>query len=192
LSFLARNWWLVALRGGAAVVFGLATFLWPEVSLLVLVLLFGAYAVVDGVFLLASAYRTAQRRERWWPQALQGVAGIAAGGIALAWPGIAALALVYLIAAWAFVTGVLEVFAAVRLRRVLTNEWILALAGVLAIVFALGVAIFPSAGALAIVWVIGAWAIIFGVLLMALSLRLRDLESMDRSRGGVQPQARAA
>lgn len=174
LETLTRHWWVLAVRGGAAVLFGLLALIWPHITVLALVLLFGAYALVDGVLASYAALtgrRGAEGRRGWL--ALEGVAGVLAGIGAVVWPGITALALLYLIAAWALVTGVAEIAAAIRLRREMKGEWLLALSGVLSIVFGLLAVVFPAAGALAVVWLIGAYAIVFGVALLVLAFRLR-------------------
>jgi uncharacterized membrane protein HdeD (DUF308 family) len=168
---LARYWWAVALRGLLAVLFGLAAFLWPGITLVSLVLLFGAYALVDGIFAIVAAFRARE----WWPLLLEGVAGIAAGVATFLWPGITALALLYLIAAWAIITGILEIVAAIRLRRVIENEWWLALGGVASIILGVVMVAAPGAGALGLVWAIGAYALLFGVIMIALGFRLRGL-----------------
>ena len=172
---LARNWWAVALRGAAALIFGILTAVWPEISLAALVLLFGIYAIVDGTFNVISAVRERQGERRWWALLLEGVVSIGAGVFTLAVPGLTALALVYVIAGWAIVTGVLEIAAAAMLRRQVHGEWRLVLSGVLSLILGVMVAIWPGAGALAIVLWIGAYAILFGVLLIALGFRLRRL-----------------
>ena len=171
---LARNWWAVLLRGIAAVLFGIFTFFAPGISLAALVLVYGAYALVDGVFSIVSAIRRRGSTDRWWVLLLSGIAGIAAGLITLFWPGITAIALLYLIAAWALVTGLMEIIAAVRLRKVITGEWLLALSGILSIALGVVLALFPAPGALAVVLWIGAYAIVFGSVLIALSFRLRS------------------
>src|SRR6266403_265158 len=148
---LARNWWVVLLRGIAAIVFGIITFVAPAISFAALVFIFGAYALVDGVLAVVSAIRWRGATDRWWVLLLEGLAGIAAGVVTFIWPGISALALLYVIAAWALVTGVLEIAAAIRLRKIITGEWLLALIGILSIVIGVMLALFPSAGALALV-----------------------------------------
>jgi uncharacterized membrane protein HdeD (DUF308 family) len=175
MEALARNWWVLVVRGVLAVVFGILAFVLPGVTVTALVILFGAFMLVDGVFALVSAWRRAERRMSWWPFVFEGLAGIAIGIITFFWPEITAFALLYLIAAWAFATGVLEIFAAVRLRKEIRGEWLLALIGVASIVFALLVVIFPGEGAVAIVWAIGAYAVVFGILLVVLGLRLRRI-----------------
>ena len=180
LDVLTRYWWAVALRGALAVVFGLVALVWPGVTIIVLVALFGAYVLVDGVIALGAAVFGGPRpaRRRGW-LIFEAVTGIAAGVITFVWPGITALALLMVIAAWAVITGVVEIVAAVRLRRELEGEWLLAVSGVASIVFGLLLAIRPSAGAVAVVWLIGAYAILFGAVLVALGLRLRKLHHGD-------------
>ena len=180
---LARNWWAVLLRGVAGILFGIATFFAPGISLAVLVLLFGAYALVDGVLILVSALRNRATDENWWVVLLEGIAGVIAGVATFVWPGITALALLYVITAWALVTGALEIATAIRLRKVIDHEWLLVLSGIASIGFGILLAMFPGAGALAVVLWIGAYAIVFGVLLIALGFRLR---SWDRS-GSLHP-----
>jgi uncharacterized membrane protein HdeD (DUF308 family) len=170
---LSRNWWVFLLRGLAGILFGIITFLAPAISLAALVLVFGAYALADGVLSIVAAARR-RGEARWGMLLLEGVAGIAVGVFTLLWPGITAISLLYLIAAWAIVTGVLELIAAVRLRKEIKGEWVLALGGIVSIAFGVLVALLPGAGALAVVILIGAYALVFGVLLVVLSFRLRS------------------
>ena len=170
---LSHNWWAVVLRGVLGLLFGIITFFAPGLSLAALVTLYGAYALVDGVFAIVSAVRR-RGTERWGMLLLEGIAGIAAGLVTLVWPGITAIALLYLIAAWSLFTGIMEVVAAVRLRKVITGEWMLGLSGVLSIGFGLLLMLFPGVGALAVVLWIGAYAIMFGALLIGLGFRLRS------------------
>ncbi len=174
-SHLARNWWLVVLRGVIAIIFGILVVLRPGITVLALTIFFGAYALVDGFFAVIAALTHHTGSQRWWVLLLEGVAGIAAGILTFVWPGLTALVLLYFIAAWALVTGVLEIVGAIELRREITNEWLLVLSGIASVLFGLLLAIFPRAGALAIVWLIGAYAIVFGILLLALGLRLRGI-----------------
>lgn len=170
---LTRNWWVVLLRGIAGVSFGVATMFAPEISLLVLVLMFGAYALGDGILALVTAMRRAGD-DRWWVLLLQGLAGIGAGVATLLWPGITALVLLYLIAGWALVTGGFELAAAIRLRKVIEREWLLALSGIASIVLGVVLMLAPGPGALALVLWIGACALVSGTLLMVLAFRLRS------------------
>jgi uncharacterized membrane protein HdeD (DUF308 family) len=172
LDTLARNWWLFLLRGIAGIAFGLITFFAPGISLAALVLLFGAYALADGVFAIWSAIRR-HGEDRWWVLLLQGLLGIAAAAVTLLWPGITALALLFVIAAWALVTGVLEIAVAIRLRKAITNEWLLVLSGIASVVLGVLLMLNPGPGALVVVLWIGAYALVTGALLVGLSLRLR-------------------
>ena len=177
LAALAKGWWLVVLRGVLAIAFGLLAALLPSLTLFALVMMFGAYALVEGVFNLIAAFRRAGGERPWWALVLEGLVSIAAGVVAFVLPGLTALALVYLIAAWAMLTGILEIVAAVKLRQKIRGEWWLALSGVLSVAFGVLVMLFPGAGALALVLWIAAYAIIFGVLLIALGVRLRGLST---------------
>jgi uncharacterized membrane protein HdeD (DUF308 family) len=173
LALLAKNWWLVALRGIAAILFGVLAAIVPGLTLALLVMLFGAYALIEGGFNVVAAVRGATGGRAWWALLLEGLVSLAAGVVAFIMPGLTALALVYLIAAWAVFTGILEIAAAVRLRKHITGEWWLALTGVLSIAFGVLVAFFPGAGALAMVLWIGAYSIVFGILLLAVAFKLR-------------------
>jgi uncharacterized membrane protein HdeD (DUF308 family) len=173
VAVITLSWSALALRGVLAVIFGILVFAWPGISLAVLVLFFGANALIDGVLAIVAAVRGSVSGARWWGMLLQGILGIATGIITFVWPGLTALVLLYFIAAWAIVIGVFEIAAAIRLRKEIQGEWLLALRGVLAIVF--GVILFanPGAGALAVVWLIGAFSIALGVLNLVLAFRLR-------------------
>jgi uncharacterized membrane protein HdeD (DUF308 family) len=174
---LAREWWVVALRGVAGILFGILAFVWPGITLLALVIVFGAYMLVDGVLALTLAIRFRHERERWPMLLLEGILGIAIGILSFAWPGITALAWLFTIAAWAIVTGVLEIVFAIRLRKVIKGEIFVALTGVASILFGIGLVLMPLAGLLVWAWLVGAYAIATGVLLVALALRLRKAGS---------------
>ena len=173
-AMLNRAWWLLLLRGLAAILFGIAAFTWPGLSVLSLVLLYGAYAFVDGVGALAAAFRGG-KDERWW-FALAGLVSLAAAAAAVAWPGLTAITLVILIGGWSIVRGVLEIGAGFTVGRVIKGAWALALLGLLSIAFGAMLVLHPAAGALALVWLIGGWAIAYGVLLTGWAIRLRRLE----------------
>ncbi len=173
LNILARNWWMIAIRGLVAVIFGLAAIAWPDMTLVVLVMLFGAYALVDGLFAMIAAIRDRTEHRQWWLVLVEGVVGIMAGVLAFIWPGITALALLYLIAGWAIMTGLFEIAAAILLRKELEGEWLLILSGILSLLFGVVLALQPGAGALGIVWLIGVFAILFGTLMIVLAFRLR-------------------
>ena len=177
MAILARNWWAMAIRGVIAILFGLVAFFYPGLTLSALVILFGAYALVDGVFAIIGAVRAARQHLEWWPLVIEGLVGIAVGLLTFFYPNVTALALLYIIAAWAIVTGILEIIAAFQLRREISNEWLLGLSGVASVLFGILAAAMPSAGALAIVWLIGAYAIIFGILLLGLAYRLHQVEA---------------
>lgn len=170
---LARNWWAVALRGVLAILFGVFAFLSPGITLAALILLFGAYSLVDGVFAIVAGLRAAQRHERWWPFALEGLLSIVVGILVFVIPAAAALALLYLISAWSIVTGLFRIAAAVRLRREIQGEWLLILNGALSVAFGVILALFPGPGLVTVVWLVGIYAIVFGVILVALAFRLK-------------------
>jgi uncharacterized membrane protein HdeD (DUF308 family) len=175
LELLSRYWWAVGLRGLLAGAFGLLALLMPSATLSVLVLLFGAYAFIDGVVALGGAiFGGASPGERRGWLVVEGIVGIATGVITFVWPGITVAVLTSLIAIWAILTGGLEIATAVKLRRELTNEWLMALSGVLSIVFGGYLIVSPVQGALAIVTVIGIYALVFGVMFCALAWRLRQ------------------
>lgn len=177
LDTLTRYWWVVTVRGVSAVLFGLMALIWPSITVTVLVLLFGAYSFVDGVFTLASAAfgrpKPTEANRIWL--VLSGVAAIFVGVVTFVWPSATALVLLWLIAGWAVVTGVLELMAAVRLRKEITGEWMLALSGLLSILFGVVLILWPEAGALTLIVFIGVFALVFGLALLALSVRLRKI-----------------
>lgn len=189
LDVLTRNWWAMALRGLAAIIFGILAFIWPGITLLVLTFLFGAYALVDGVFAIIAALQRAGREERWWMLLVEGIVGIAAGTIAFLWPGLTAIGLVFVIAAWAIATGALEIVMAIRLRREIEGEWLMALLGTLSILFGLLIVIYPMIGALSLVWAVGAFAIAFGVFMLMLAFQLRGIRQQRHPMGGAPHMA---
>ena len=170
---LAERWWIYAIRGVAGIAFGILTFISPQSSLLGLLILFGAWAVINGAFALSVAARRPSGAPRWPALIFEGIASIVAGVLTLVLPGMSALVLVMVIAAWAVVTGISAIASAIRLRKQIRREWLLALSGLLSV--ALGVLLFihPAAGALAMVFWIGAYAIVFGGVLLVLAFRLR-------------------
>lgn len=175
---IVGNWRRLTLRGLAAVVFGVLALVWPTLTLEVLVLLFGAYVLVDGISILAAVFTGAQgTQQRRGVLLLEGIVSIIAGVLTFVWPGITALVLLYLIAAWALITGVLEIAAAIRLRREIHNEWLLGLSGVLSVLVGIVLVIMPDASALAITWLIGWYAVFFGVLILALAWRIRKVQT---------------
>lgn len=174
LDLLAKRWWALALRGAVGLVFGGFALALPGSTLAAIVVLFGAFALVDGVFAMAAGTAPGrQGRERWAPL-LQGVLGVGIGVVTLVDPRVTAVALLLYIAAWSMVVGVLQVLAAVRLRREIRNEWLVGLSGIAAFAFGLFTAWQPATSAVAVVWAMGAWAIVWGALLLFAGLKLRE------------------
>ena len=169
---LARNWWAIAIRGVVGIAVGIITFLIPAATMLALVLLFAAYMLVDGVFAIVAAVRTARQHERWGLLVLEGVVDIAAGAIAVLWPGITVVAFVLLVAAWAIVSGALALAAAVRLNLE-HGRWWLVLGGAASVVYGVLLIVAPLIGALVLTWWFGAYALVFGIALLVLAFRLR-------------------
>jgi len=186
---LTKNWWAVALRGVVAIIFGIVAFLMPGPTLLALVFLFAAFAFVDGVFALVSGIRRAGGGTPDWLLIIGGIAGIAVGILGFASPDAVAVVLLAWIAVWAILTGILEVVAAYRLREVLQGELLLALNGIVSVLFGLYLIVFPGAGAITIVWIIALWAIVSGAILLMLAFRLR---SRAQSHPGTQSGVRSA
>lgn len=172
LSSLSRNWGWILFRGILAIFFGVMAFGWPMLTLQVLVLLYGAYVLVDGVISLVAAIRGGTFAPRWW-LALVGVVGILAGIVLFLWPGLGALALLMFIGAVAIVRGIFEIAGAIALRKEIKGEWMLILSGLASILFGVAVELFPGAGAVAMAWLIAGYAIAFGVILCVLAFRLR-------------------
>jgi uncharacterized membrane protein HdeD (DUF308 family) len=172
---LARSWWLLALRGVAGILFGIGAFVWPGATLAALVLLFGAYALVDGVFALIAGISMRRQMNRWWLIALEGVAGIILGLLTFRSPDVTALVLLTFIAVWSIITGIFAIATAVQLRKVIANEWLMILSGVVSIIFGALLIVQPGPGALSIVWLLGAYALLFGILTLMLSFRLRSM-----------------
>jgi uncharacterized membrane protein HdeD (DUF308 family) len=172
LHTLAKNWWLILLRGICFVLFGVFTFVWPGITLLTLVLFYGGFALADGVFSIAAAIKGGQPAPRWW-LAIVGLLGIVTGIVAFVLPGITALVLLLLIAGWAIATGIFQIAGAIRLRKEINNEWLLIATGVLSIVFGLILIAQPGMGLLTLLYVIGIYAIFDGILLIMLSFRLK-------------------
>jgi uncharacterized membrane protein HdeD (DUF308 family) len=176
---LAANWWAIVLRGVFAIVFGVLTMAIPGATLIALIVLFGIYALFEGALNIVAAVRGMRGGERWGALLVEGLVSIAAGTVTFLWPGLTAIALVYVIGVWALVTGVFEISAAVRLRKQIHGEWLLALSGVASLVFGVLLMAAPPLGALALVLWIGAYAILFGVLLVALGIRVHSWSTHD-------------
>ena len=173
LGLVTRHWSVFAIRGIAAIVVGILAFIWPVTTLAMLVILFGAYVLVDGVALLVALDRgEALARRHAWAVGVMGVLGIVAGIVTFAWPGLTALSQLYLVAFWALAMGTFQVVAAVALRRELDGEFWMALGGVMSIVFGALLIVAPGAGLLSLVWLVGIWSVVFGVSSLGLAYRL--------------------
>lgn len=173
LNAFASHWWVLLLRGIAAVLFGILAYRWPGLTLVALIFLYGAYALVDGV----TAIFVAGSARAWW-MVFAGVLGIIAGVLTFIFPGITAFWLLILIASWAVVRGLFEIVTAIQLRKELTNEWMLILGGIFSIIFGVLLFLNPAAGALTMVWLIGAYTLVFGIMMIVLSFRLRGLRQL--------------
>lgn len=170
-STLSKNWWALALRGLVAVLFGLVVVFSPGSSLIVLVLAFGAYAMVDGVLSLIAGIRGTAGPQ--WLLIVEGTVGVLAGVVAFAWPGVTALIVLYIVAFRAILGGIVGVVAAIALRREMEGEWFLVLVGALSIFFGVLLAVLPVAGILSLVWLVGMYAVVVGIALLALASRVR-------------------
>ena len=176
ISTLSRNWWTFVVRGIFAILFGAAALLLPELTLIMMVWMFGAYALVDGLFEIVTAVVRREDYDRWWLLLIEGIFGAALGVVTFVWPGITGMVLFILIVSWALVTGILEIAAAVRLRKILEKEWLLALSGVLSILLGILMLVWPGYSVIALAWMIGIYAVIFGLALIALGVRLKGLD----------------
>jgi uncharacterized membrane protein HdeD (DUF308 family) len=180
LPMLAGNWWALLLRGIAAVLFGLAALFSPGVTLFVLIVFFGAYAMVDGALAIVAGFRGSEGSR--WLLLAEGVLGVLAGLVAFFWPGMTALVLLFLISAWAILTGLLKVIMAIAFRRKVENAWLMGLSGVLSVLFGVVLAVLPGEGLLSLVWLVGIYALIFGVALIVLGFRARGHREATGSR----------
>jgi uncharacterized membrane protein HdeD (DUF308 family) len=189
IGFFTKNWWVLLLRGIVAVLFGILAITSPGITLAILVLLFGVYAVVDGCFALFAAIGGWSHREDRWLLLLEGFIGIGAGILTLRAPGITTMTLLFFIAAWALATGVLRIVAAIRLRKEITGEFWLVLSGIASVVFAFLVMTNPAAGALAMAWLIGWYALFLGATLVMLSIKLHKMRRLGDMPGGTYQRA---
>ena len=194
MHVISGPWWSWLLRGIAAIVFGVLAILWPGMTFLIFVAMFAAYAFVDGAIHLVASFRAPTGQPRWL-LALQGILGVAVAVMTFVWPGITALALLFLIAAWAIVGGALRVALAIHLRKVIAGEWLLALSGVMSIIFGVLVFLVPVAGVIGTAFMVGFYAILLGSVMLTLGIRLRRFErSLEAAKGPrrITPQQRAA
>jgi len=173
-GIISQNWSTLLLRGLAAIIFGILTFVLPGSSLIALVLLFGAYSFVDGIFSISAAMAGRKTHEDWWVLLLGGIVGVIIGILTFMAPNYTALFLVLYIAIWAMSTGISLIALAIRLRKAMRGEWVLILAGIVSLFYGILLVMQPAAGALALLWIIGSYAIVFGILLVVLAFRVRD------------------
>ena len=172
------HWWALAIRGGIAIIFGLAALLRPDIALEALILLFGAYALVDGVFAIVGVFGGTRGGTPRWLLLIEGIAGILAGIIAFVLPGLTAIVLLYLIAAWAVVTGIFEIATAIRLRQEIRGEWALIIGGALSVLFGVILAVIgPVAGLVSLIWLIGVYAVAFGILMLITAFQVRGRDA---------------
>ena len=181
LNMLTAKWWVLLVRGIAAVLFGIAAFVWPALTIGTLIILFGAFTLADGVFAVLAAIVHRKDADYWWAAALQGVLGIIFGILVLMMPKMTAVVLLFWIAAWAIVTGVFEIISAIRLRKEIEGEVWMIIGGVLSVLFGIYAFVRPGAGALAIIWVIAIYAILFGITLIMLSFEVRSLHNRTKA-----------
>jgi len=174
ITTLAQNWWTFTVRGVLALLFGFLAFVVPGATLTALIYVFGFYAILNGVFALYAAWNL-RSYDRWWVFLLEGLLGIAAGVLAFVYPGVTAVAFLAVIAAWAILVGILQIVAAIRLRQEIQNEWSLGLGGLASLIFGVLLVVWPRSGLLAISWIIGLYAFVFGIMLLILGSRLRSL-----------------
>lgn len=175
---IRRNWWMLALRGVLAIIFGLIAIVFPGIALLAFIYVFATYAIIDGIVAIIVAIGERVSLRRWGWVLFEGVLSIIAGLIAFVFPGITALVLLYIVAAWAIVTGMMEIFTAYAIRPFVSREWPLALAGILSVVFGILLIIYPGAGLLSLLWLVGIYAILFGILFIIRAFQLRSWASL--------------
>jgi uncharacterized membrane protein HdeD (DUF308 family) len=188
IAALVRNWWMMAIRGGAAIAFGLSLLLWPHVTLGHAVVLFGIYALVDGVWAVAAALRASRWPLEGWPVALEGLVSIVLGGVALYWPFVPS-GFQHLIAAWGILTGLLEILASTRLPREAAGHWLVGTGGVSSLFLAVFILILPHAATARQFQAIGVYALVFGLALFWAALRFRQSHGRVWQAGsGMSPQ----
>lgn len=173
MELLRREWGWIALRGVLALIFGVLALAMPGLTLAILVIFWGAYALIDGVIALVGGFRLRDNGKPLWSLIIIGLLGIAVGVVTFLWPGLTALTLLFIIGFWAIAIGIFQIVAAVRFRKHIQGEWLHALSGVLSVVFGVAVVLRPGAGAIALAWIIGSFAIVFGLMLIGMAFRLR-------------------
>jgi uncharacterized membrane protein HdeD (DUF308 family) len=175
LMQMSRQWHWIVIRGLAAIVLSLLAFVLPVQTLEILALCWGAYALVDGLITLVTAYQIREQNRPWWSLAIVGVLGVAAGLVTFAWPGVTAATLVLLVALWSLAMGIFQIVAALRVRKSMRGEWMLILSGAVSVLFGAAMLLDPAAGAVALVWLTACYVMVFGVLLLFMGLRLRSV-----------------
>lgn len=173
MELLSRNWWLLLIRGIIGIIFGIMALVWPGITVFVLVIFYGAYALVDGVFSLFTGLQQPSGSRAWL--IVVGLLGIAAGVVTFLWPGITAMVLLYVIAFWAVFTGIAQIVAGIQLRKTINGEWLMILSGVLGVIFGVLLVVQPGRGALALVWLIGTFAVLYGIALCFLAFKVKSL-----------------
>ncbi len=174
-KLVSRIWWILGLSGALAVVFGLVALFRPGKTILALVYVFGAFAVLSGLSLIVAAVRAGEAHRRWGWLAVSGIVGVAAGIVSLVWPGITALSLVFLIASWAIITGIAQIAFALQWPDTLPHPWLASLSGILSVVFGILLLVWPRSGAIALTWLLGIYAIAYGATLLYYAFRLQQL-----------------
>jgi len=172
LPVLAKYWWLILLRGIVAIIFGVLAFAWPGITLITLILFYGAFALADGVLALGHAIMGGNVGSRWW-LALVGIAGIAAGLVTFLMPGVTALVLLIFIACWAIALGIFQIIGAIRLRKEIDNEWLIGLSGALSILIGIILLVAPGPAILGLIWLIASCSIVFGIMLVMEAFKLK-------------------
>ncbi|MFC4008115.1 HdeD family acid-resistance protein [Nonomuraea purpurea] len=170
---ISRTWWLLLVRGIAAIIFGILAWVWPAITLLVLVIIFGVFALLSGVFALVAGFRHGEQSRVWL--IVSGIIGILAGIVALVWPGITSLALLFIVAFWAILAGISEIVAGIHLRKAIEDEWMLIVGGILLVLFGIILLLWPGAGLLSLVWLLGFFAILYGIAMAVLAFRVKKL-----------------
>lgn len=184
LEKVTNNWWMFALRGLVAIIFGVVALTKPDQTLQALVLVFGAFALIDGILAIFAGISSAPFFNQWWAVLLEGLAGVAIGLVTFFLPNITAIALVYFIAAWALITGIFQIVAAIQLRREITGEWMMVISGLLSIAFGVLMFVFPLVGAVSVIWVIGTYAVVFGISEIIFAFRMHSLrQGFDKAVG---------
>jgi len=174
-SIFTKNWWVFALRGLFAIIFGVLALVLPEITLISLVLMFGVFALLDGILDLVVGFATTSTNKRWWAKILEGLLGIGVALLTFIWPNITAIVLLYFIAAWSVIMGFMEIIAGIQIRKEIEDEWRMILSGAISVLFGIVLFIYPGASAISMVWLIGIFTVFFGVLLISLGFRLRKL-----------------